>query len=80
MQQVFTAKRHIGKPCRRQPFLVSFDGFPNVIGMVMQNNPDEVAALREILIPRLIDIQAQTPGHARFLSRYEKGEVRTSPF
>lgn len=54
---------HVGQPRRRKPCLVAPDNIIDVLGMVVKYDCEEVTALGEVLVSRLIDMKVQALGH-----------------
>ena len=49
MQQIFSVERYIGKPRNRKPAFIAVDWIGNIGGMIMENDRNNIAPLREIL-------------------------------
>lgn len=77
MKKILAVEGNVGKPRIRQTHPVASDGSLDVSAMLMENDGDEIAALRQILVAGLVDVQVQALGNGSPV--YENGEVRTSP-
>lgn len=73
-------ERYIGKSRNRKPTFIAVDWVSDIGRMVVENDSNNIAPLREILATRFVDMEIQAVYHVTLPKRINrKGEVRTSP-